>query len=187
MPSVLRRQKTAPGTAKWACAPLVLLGTASPWLVLRLPRSHGHLGGRHDARHAPRRPNGVAARRRLPPPPARLNRPPPDGALHSQERPPSPSPPIKRPQAPCARLERPIHHCHGCRARLAAEPHYPATLSPNQPPERIALDPVNLPSPAAPSFCRRSTTAPEQTRRHLPLSVEPPLRTTSAPPTTTQR
>ena len=53
---------------------------------------------------------------------------------------------------PRARLEHPGHHCHGCRARLAAEPPSPATLSPNQPPERIALDPVNLPSPAAPSF-----------------------------------
>src|SRR6185437_222133 len=88
-PSVLRRRQTAPGTAVRACAPLVWLRTASPWLVLHLPRSHGHLDGRHDARHAPRRPNGVAAHRRLPPPPARPNQPPLDGALHSQEHPPS--------------------------------------------------------------------------------------------------
>ena len=69
-PSVLRRRQTTPGTAVRACAPLVWLRTASPWLVLHLPRSHGHLDGRHDARHAPRRPNGVAARRRLPPSPS---------------------------------------------------------------------------------------------------------------------
>jgi len=67
------------------------------------------------------------------------------------------------------------------------EPPSPAFLHTNQPPERKLLGLLKLSDPSATSFPHRNMNAGDQTRRRPPLSVEPPLRTTSARPKTTGR
>ena len=70
-PSVLRRRKTAPGTANG--------------LILYLPHGTGHLARRHAPPPCASTIADVAARRRLPPAPARPNRPPPKHCLLRHE------------------------------------------------------------------------------------------------------
>ena len=67
------------------------------------------------------------------------------------------------------------------------EPPSPAFLHTNQPIERKFLGLLKLSDPSATSFPHRNMNAGDQTRRRPPLSVEPPLRTTSARPKTTGR
>ena len=67
------------------------------------------------------------------------------------------------------------------------EPPSPAFLHTNQPIERKLLGLLKLSDPSATSFPHRNMNAGDQTRRRPPLSVEPPLRTTSARPKTTGR
>ena len=71
-------------------------------------------------------------------------------------RPTSPSPSslsyLRHCSPPRACLEHPGHHCHGCRARLAAEPPSPAFFHTNQPPERKLLGLLKLSVSSAPSF-----------------------------------
>ena len=67
------------------------------------------------------------------------------------------------------------------------EPPSPAFLHTNQPIERKFLGLLKLSDPSATLFPHRNMNAGDQTRRRPPLSVEPPLRTTSARPKTTGR
>ena len=67
------------------------------------------------------------------------------------------------------------------------EPPSPAFLHTNQPIERKFLGLLKLSDPSATSFPHRNMNAGDQTRHRPPLSVEPPLRTTSARPKTTGR
>ena len=67
------------------------------------------------------------------------------------------------------------------------EPPSPAFLHTNQPIERKFLGLLKLSDPSATSFPHRNMNAGEQSHRRPPLSVEPPLRTTSARPKTTGR
>ena len=85
-------------------------------------------------------PNGIAAGRRLASVSSRPSRPPPDGALHSQERPPSPSPPIKRPQAP-SRAQTPSTAAIGAgELKLAVEPPPPPRIASSDPVLALLVD-----------------------------------------------
>ena len=67
------------------------------------------------------------------------------------------------------------------------EPLLPAFLCTSRPLEWNSITLVKLSDPSAPSFPHRNMNAGDQTRHRPPLSVEPPLRTTSARPKTTGR
>jgi hypothetical protein len=88
---------------------------------------------------------------------------------------------LRHSSPPRTRLERPGHHCHGCRARLAAEPPSPALHAPNQPLKRNPIALLKLSDPSFPSFHRRSGATGDQTRRRPPAPVEPPPRVAPAP------
>ena len=156
--------------AVWACAPLVLLGTASPWLVLYLPHATGHLARRHAPPPCASTTAGVAARRRLPPPPARPNRPPPDVVCFSMK----PSACIKGAEpSPRARNLPSAHYCRRrARARrgpAASDPHCPS-----EPRHHLPRRPLTLLGPNPLPHRRRSAAAPDQSHRRPPLSADPP-------------
>ena len=58
----------------------------------------------------------------------------------------------------------------------------PAILPLSRAPERILLCLLKLSDPSAPSFPHWNIATSDQSHRRPPVSVEPPLRTTSTPP-----